>query len=116
MRPPVATPVQHTGLSTGQTSVIRKLTKDSQFRTAFFKDSAAALAREPNLSDNDKAVLAKIKTAQIDAIHSILLNPSVAADGTHTLAYAIAFAVVVAILLAMPNPMDVSALGASERN
>jgi len=108
---PSKSPIQHSALSKGQVTVLKRIVQEGNFRTEFFRNPKDAIAKAGvALPQNELAVISKITPRQVDAMQTLFTGPGrVAADGTHTLAYAIAFAVVVAVLLAMPNPMDVSA-------
>lgn len=82
------------------------------FARNFFKNPHDAVSKAGvALPSKEIAVLSAITPAQIDAMQSLISGPArVAADGTNTALHALAYAVIVALLLAMPNPMDVSAL------
>jgi hypothetical protein len=100
-------------LSDSQVAVLRKLVKDANFRKDFLANPIDAVAKSGvKMSASDLASIEKVTAAQLEAIEGMVatLPPGLkAADGTHTLAYAVAFAVVVALLVAMPNPMDIAA-------
>jgi hypothetical protein len=101
-------------LSSSQVAVLRRVVKDANFRKEFLANPMEAVGNSGvKMSATELAAIEKINAAQLEAIQGVVatLSPGakVSADGTHTLAYAIAFAVVVALLIAMPNPMDVAA-------
>jgi hypothetical protein len=104
---PTKSPIQHTALSTNQVAVLRKLVKDASFRTDFLKEPKAAVSKAGiALPSNELAVVSKVTAAQIEGLQTLVGPGRLAADGTNTMLYALAFAVIVALLLAMPNPME----------
>jgi hypothetical protein len=98
------------GLSKPQVEVLRKITTDSKFRKAFFSNPVAAVGKFNILiSAEDLTPLAKLTPVQYEAIYSVIQRVSDDGDGTHTALYALAFAVVVALVLADQVLPDVSA-------
>lgn len=90
------------GVSPAQVDLLKRMISDPDFRVGFINDPITAVVNAKiKITADELASMEKINAEQFDAIgklvHSTILN---AADGTHTLAYAVAFAVVVALLLA----------------
>lgn len=108
---PTRSSIQHTALSTNQVAVLRKLVKDANFRTDFFKEPKAAVSKAGiALPSHELTVVSKITAAQIEGLQTLVGPGRLAADGTNTMLYALAFAIIVALLLAMPNPMETEAI------
>ena len=87
-------------LSPAQITILRKLTRDPDYRRSFFKDPQAAAVSE-GLIGRDASTLAKITPVEIDGLYRAGLAVGQGrADDSCTLVYAVAFAVALALLLA----------------
>jgi hypothetical protein len=97
-----------TALTAPQVALLRMIIRDSDFRKQFLDDPvAAAGAAKVKVSPEDLAVIARLKPQQFDAIQNVVSGIAPRADDTETALHALAYAVVVALVLAMPNPMEV---------
>jgi hypothetical protein len=89
-------------LSPAQVTVLRKLTRDPNYRATFLKGPAAA-AKAAGLSAHETAGIAKISAQEIDGLYrASLAVGGNRADDNCTLIYAVAFAIALALLLAEP--------------
>jgi hypothetical protein len=87
-------------ISPAQVTVLRRLTRDADYRKAFFKDPHGAAFNE-GLIGAEATSLAKITPLEIDGLHRAALAVGQGrADDSCTLVYAVAFAVALALLLA----------------
>jgi hypothetical protein len=87
-------------ISPAQVTVLRKLTRDADYRKSFFKDPHGAVYTE-GLIGAEATSLAKITPLEIDGLHRAALAVGGGrADDNCTLVYAVAFAVALALLLA----------------
>ena len=87
-------------LSTAQVTVLRKLTKEPDYRKTFLKDPAAA-SKAAGLNQHEAVAISKITATEIDGLHrAALAVGGNRADDSCTLVYAVAFAIALALLLA----------------
>jgi hypothetical protein len=87
-------------LTPAQVTVLRKLTKDADYRKTFFKNPGAA-TKSAGLSAKEAAALSKITPQEIDGLQRAAKAVGGGrADDSCTLVYAVAFAVALALLLA----------------
>jgi hypothetical protein len=87
-------------LSPAQVTVLRKLTRDPNYRATFLK-APAATAKAAGLNPAETAGISKISAQEIDGLYRASLAVGGGrADDNCTLVYAIAFAVALALLLA----------------
>jgi hypothetical protein len=101
--PPIAP-----ALTAPQVQLLRSIIKDANFRKQFLEDPVgAAAASKTRISANELSTIARLNATQFEAIHTVAAGIAKRADGTDTALHALAYAVVIALLLAMPNPMDI---------
>jgi hypothetical protein len=85
------------GLSDAQVTVLKKVVKDSNFRQAFVADPSKAITDSGvQLSPTEAQTLAKIPPESITQLTTGIKRANIAADGTHTLLYAVAIATLIA--------------------
>lgn len=88
-------------VSDGQLQVLRSIIKDDGFRSDFFADPIAAVAgNNIKIAAEDLAPLTRLTPEKFDAIVRIARGSTTALDGTTTALHALAYAVVIALLLA----------------
>ena len=93
-------------ISPAQIAVMKKVATDPNFRTTFFKDPAKAVAgANLKISSTELGPLARLNPTQYDNLQRFVRsNARTAAEGTHTLAYAVALAVAFALLFLVASP------------
>jgi hypothetical protein len=93
------------GLSEGQVKIIRRIVTDAGFRKDFYSNAVGAVGKSGvDVSAPELAAIATLKPAQFDAIQQFVSKVKAAGDGTTTALHALAYAVVIALLIAMPDP------------
>jgi len=84
-------------LSDAQVDVLRKVVKDTAFRQSFIANpEQAALSSGFPVSASEAKALGKITPQAVNQLTSGLKSANIAADGTHTLLYAVAIATLIA--------------------
>lgn len=87
-----------------QITILREMATNADFRSKFLSDPVNAVTEAGHkLSTAELGALTRVSASQYDNLFSGI-SKIADGDGTHTLAYAIVLAVVVAALIAMPNP------------
>ena len=83
-------------LSDAQVGVLRKVVRDSAFRQAFTADPGAS-SKELGiqLSQDEMQSLKKVTPEAVNQLTTGIQSANIAADGTHTLLYAVAIAVLI---------------------
>jgi hypothetical protein len=87
-------------ITPAQVAILRKLTKDADYRKAFFRDPQGAVYAE-GLIGAEATYLSRITPLEIDGLHRAALAVGRGrAEDSCTLVYAVAFAVAFALLFA----------------
>lgn len=91
------------GLSQGEVNVLRQVVVDPKFRVEFTKNPKSAIKQSgEKLTPDQITNLSRINKLQVDSfVSNVQASLTSGTAGTHTLIYAIVFAIVCALLLAV---------------